>query len=91
MLRDRDVQYGLKFFFAISMATVGIILVTWKWKGSQPEAVESAFSMASFYFNWEPGRFQPLQVALSRSCLLVPSWRAAKMTRKVLLGTLISG
>ena len=54
LLGRRDIQFYLKFFFAVNGALVAIVLIEWLGYGNTGSAVENASSMASFYSNWQP-------------------------------------
>jgi hypothetical protein len=57
LLYRRDVQFYLKFFFAVNGALIAIILVEWLGYGNTPSSITNATSMASWYFNWQPEYF----------------------------------
>jgi hypothetical protein len=54
LLGRRDVQFYLKFFFAVNGALVAIVLIEWLGYGNTDSAATNASSMASFYSNWQP-------------------------------------
>jgi len=52
---NRGVQFALKFWFAMSVAMVGIILILWKGEGSKkPTLLENIGNQVYFFFVWQP-------------------------------------
>ena len=54
LLGRRDIQFYLKFFFAVNGALVAIVLIEWLGYGNTDSAATNALSMADFYTNWQP-------------------------------------
>lgn len=55
--RNRQVQYGLKYWLSLSVTIMAIILVVWLGKGNTGQPIEDAESTLDFFLNWQPVYF----------------------------------
>lgn len=57
VLKNRYVQFGIKYWFALSISVVGIVLILWKGKSSSGNTLEDAYDLAYFFFVWQPSKY----------------------------------
>jgi hypothetical protein len=57
ILQRRDMQFYIKFFIAVNLSFIAIILIIWLRYGNSASAIHNATSMASWYGSWQPEYF----------------------------------
>jgi len=86
LLARRDIQFYLKFFFAVNGALIAIVLIEWLGYGSGGTAAGNATSMASFYFDWQPEYFLTATVICMQKTVEISVVKALLRTTMIAVG-----
>jgi hypothetical protein len=86
LLGRRDIQFYLKFFFAVNGALVAIVLIEWLGYGDTDSAAMNASSMASFYGNWQPEYFLTATVICMQKTVEISVVKAFLRTAMIAVG-----
>jgi hypothetical protein len=88
--KNPHTQFALKFWLAMSMAMVGIILLLWKGEGSKEGSVLANIeNLDNFFFVWQPIYFWITAVICTQKQVEATAMRAIlRTTMSVLGGTL---
>jgi len=54
VLSERNVQFALKFWMAMTLTIMGIVLILWKGEGSTGVPTSDAYNITYFFFVWQP-------------------------------------
>lgn len=87
--RKREVHFALKYWIALSLAVMAIILIFWQGKGDDANPVRGYASMADFFFNWQPVYFTITAAICTQMQVESSAGKAVLRTTMTVLGGLL--
>jgi len=89
LFHRRDFQFYLKFFVAINLGFVAIILILWLGYGNTDSSIKNATSMANWFGDWKPEYFLTASVICLQMQVEISVVKAVLRTSLIAIGGIL--